>query len=93
MHCSRFLLRSITYAEDSSKNEVTLSCRVGQKRGELVVKFFNLFGATISLTGNGLDLSYVAEVEGRELVWTVSPHERISLEEIERRILEAATNP
>jgi len=83
---------TLTYAEDGSKNEVTLRCGFGQKRGELVVKYFDLFGATISMKGNRIDLSYSAEIEGRGIVWTVAPHERISVEEIEKRILTAATS-
>lgn len=84
----------VTFEGGRGPDEINLRCNVGHKRGSVEIKFFDVLdGGHISAKGNGLDGSFDAAVEGREVVWTAGKHERITIEGIGKRILEAAIKP
>jgi hypothetical protein len=84
----------ITYAEGADRplDEIVLSCFLGEKRGEIRVKFFGLFGGNISVTGKKVAWTFECCVEGRHSYWyeKSNEHERFTVEEMGKRILGAA---
>jgi hypothetical protein len=84
----------VTLTEGRTLDEITLQCNVGKKHVHMEVKFFDVVGGgNINAKGNGFDGSFDAEIEGRVVCWTIGRHERITIEGIGKRILEAAIKP
>lgn len=88
----------LTYAEDGL-DKVILRCNLGTDRWDLKVSFGSVMWPRIvaeSTKKKGLNAEYDCKIEGRNLFWfdaNSGQHERITVEEIGQRILDAAVKP